>query len=327
ENLSQKYPDILSRIASFSAKDADGNPKAKSFVLDCEAVAWDRQAGKILPFQVLSTRKRKNTTDEEIAVQVCVFAFDLLYLNGEALTRKTLRERRALLYEHFEAQDGRFAFAVHSEGSNVNDIQEFLDASIVDACEGLMVKTLDRDASYEPSRRSRNWLKVKKDYLSGVGDSLDLVVIGGYIGKGKRTGWYGGYLLACYDEESEAYQAICKVGTGFSEENLKLFSETLQSHIISGPRSYYEWTDHPLVRPDVWFEPKLVFEIKAADLSLSPVHKAAYGHIDSEKGISLRFPRFLRLRDDKAPEQATNATQVADLFRAQNRHGDDKDKD
>ncbi|KND00382.1 DNA ligase I, ATP-dependent (dnl1) [Spizellomyces punctatus DAOM BR117] len=311
ENLSAKYPDIIEAIPKIPKEGV------KSFVLDCEAVAWDRQKQCILPFQVLSTRKRKDVQAADIQVQVCVFAFDLLYLNGEPLTTKHLKDRRDVLYEHFNEVDGVFAFAKHKESSNVEEIQTFLDEAVEGNCEGLMVKTLVQEASYEPSKRSRNWLKVKKDYLSGVGDTFDLVVIGGYIGRGKRTGWYGGYLLACYDEDREEYQSICKIGTGFSEEQLAEHAKFFKDHIIDRPKSYYQWSDTPNLRPDVWFDAVQVWEVKAADLSISPVHKAAIGHVDPNKGISLRFPRFMRVRDDKKPEQATNASQVADFYRSQ----------
>ncbi|KAJ3183986.1 tRNA ligase [Gaertneriomyces sp. JEL0708] len=311
ENLSAKYPDILESIPNVIKQGVT------SFVLDCEAVAWDRDKKCILPFQVLSTRKRKDVQTSDIQVQVCVFAFDLLYLNGEPLTTKSLKERRDIMYENFHEVDGIFTFAKHMESSNVEEMQTFLDESVEGNCEGLMVKTLDKEASYEPSKRSRNWLKVKKDYLTGVGDTFDLVVIGGYVGRGKRTGWYGGYLLACYDEDREEYQSICKIGTGFSEEQLAEHAQFFKQHIIDGPKSYYAWTDSPNIRPDIWFEPVQVWEVKAADLSISPVHKAAIGLVDPGKGISLRFPRFIRIRDDKNPEQATNASQVADFYRSQ----------
>ncbi|KAJ3022601.1 tRNA ligase [Thoreauomyces humboldtii] len=311
ENLSPKYPDIIG-----SLKQVFG-PDVNSFVMDCEAVAWDRVKQCILPFQVLSTRKRKDVQTVDIEVQVCVFAFDLLYLNGEALTTKTLKFRREMLYKHFKEVPGIFSLAKHMESSNVEEIQTFLDLAVEGNCEGLMVKTLEHEASYEPSKRSRNWLKVKKDYLSGLGDTFDLVVIGGYIGRGKRTGVYGGYLLACYDDDREEYQSICKLGTGFSDEDLAAHTKSLNESKIDGPRSYYNWSDTPNLRPDVWFDPVQVWEIKAADLSISPVHKASMGLVDPNKGISLRFPRFIRIRDDKKPEDATNSTQVADFYRSQ----------
>ena len=119
-------------------------------------------------------------------------------------------------------------------------------------------------------------MQLKKDYLSGVGDSLDLVVVGAYHGKGKRTNVYGAFLLACYDADSEEYQTICKIGTGFSEEALQKHYEVLKPLELEAgkPRGDVKVGG---AKPDVWFEPKVVWEVLTADLSLSPIYTAAQG--------------------------------------------------
>ncbi|CAG8505037.1 4585_t:CDS:10 [Diversispora eburnea] len=303
EDSSTKFPDIIKLMSQIV------KPDTKSFVLDCEVVAWDLEKECLLPFQILSTRKRKDVKEKDIKVTVCLFAFDLLYLNGESFLKKPLEERRQHLFNAFQEVDNKFSFVRHMNATNTEEIQTFLDESFKYNCEGLMIKVLDgQESTYEPSKRSRNWLKLKKDYLSGVGDSLDLVVIGAYLGRGKRTNVYGAFLLACYNPEEEKYQTICRIGTGFSDVSLGNHFKFLKEHEISAPRNYYDYDKG--ANPDVWFEPVQVWEVKAADLSISPIYKAAVGMVDHNKGVSLRFPRFIQVREDKKAEDATTCEQV-----------------
>jgi DNA ligase-1 len=315
-----------SSSAAAAAAAAAGAPPLLAPVVDCvldgESVAYDRESGRLLPFQVLSTRSRKDATLESIKVPVIYLAFDLLYLNGQSLLMKTLAERRALLRASFQAIPGKFAFAQSKEGTDTEEIGAFLTAAIKDGCEGLMIKTLTGpDSLYAPDKRSLNWLKLKKDYMDGLADSLDLVPVAAWRGKGKRAGVYGVYLLACYDPDTDEYQSVCKVGTGFSEEALESLAQGLNGRSCTRA----EKPSNVLVGEvlakgvDVWFSPEdsEVWEIRAADLSISPVHKAAVGKVDPERGIGLRFPRFLHKRGDKAPSDATSADTVLDMYRAQ----------
>lgn len=229
EDNTERYPDITSTFARHL------RPGVKSAVFDCEAVAYDREAGKILPFQVLSTRSRKDVKIQDVKIQardmigqsqsrvafyplsfvrrfaplrvcvvriptlrcsnrsirtqVCLFAFDCLFADNEVLLRKPLTERRDAMRKCLVETEGELMFAKAMTSRDVEELRVFLDDSIDHNTEGLIVKTLD--ATYEPSKRSLNWLKLKKDYLEGVGDSLDLVPIGAFHGRGKRTGVFG----------------------------------------------------------------------------------------------------------------------------------------
>ncbi|MBA0735769.1 hypothetical protein Gogos_019584, partial [Gossypium gossypioides] len=195
------------------------------------------------------------------------------------------------LYDSFEEEPGFFQFATALTSNDLEEIQTFLNSAVSSSCEGLIIKTLDRDATYEPSKRSLNWLKLKKDYMESIGDTLDLVPIAAFHGRGKRT------------------------GTGFSEAELEERSASLRSKVIPEPKSYYRCSE--MMKPDVWFETTEVWEVKAADLTISPVHRAAIGIVDPDKGISLRFPRLVRVREDKTPEQASSSEQVAEMYNAQ----------
>eukprot|EP01039_Chlorochromonas_danica_P006387 gene6387-7041_t len=320
EDNTEKYPDLRQVVRDSRTE------HVTSAIIDAEVVAYDREKGQLLPFQILSTRKRKQGEgEEEQKVKVILQAFDLLYLNGQSVLRESLRTRRALLRKAFSHTEAFLHFASgadHVEDGDTAPIETFLTEACASMCEGLMVKTLDDRATYEPSKRSLNWLKLKKDYITGMGvcDSVDLVPIGGYLGRGKRVNTYGAYLMACYDPDRDEYQSVCKVGTGFKDEDLERLTNQLRgSALIPSKKKPVNFNVSEALYPDDWFEAgSIVWEIQAADLSRSSVHRGGLGRLDGEgRGIGLRFPRFLRERDDKRAELATTSEQIVDMFFSQ----------
>ena len=167
-----------------------------------------------------------------------------------------------------------------------------------------MVKTLDVNAHYDPNKRSWNWLKLKKDYLdSAAGDSLDLVVVGCDIGAGKNAGLLSTFLLACWNEETQNLEAVSKVGCGFTDENMAKFTEEFKALKIDHPPSNLKYK---VDNVDMWCQPKVVWEIRVADLILSTTYVAARGQVEDDKAICLRFARYIRTRDDKKYTEATS---------------------
>ena len=201
----------------------------------------------------------------------------------------------------------------------IESIAEFFENSINAGSEGLMLKMLDKP--YQAGSRGSHWLKLKREYRNELGDSLDLVVIGGFFGKGRRTGSYGTLLLATYDENTDTFPSICKVGTGFTDESLDQLYQILNPKITikKNPRINSE------MEPEIWFEPELVIEIVASEITLSPIHKAARDEIRKDTGLALRFPKFTgKIRVEKIAEDASTNEEVISLYKGQNKAAHDK---
>ena len=315
EDMTETYPDVVEFINNFIKESAEKNNKQlNSFILDCEMVAYDKKNDKILPFQQLTTRSRKNVDLATITIHVCMFCFDILLLNDEILINKTLRERRKYLYSTF-TESQYIQFAKHLDSGDAQEMENFMTESVSSGCEGLIVKAIDKNSEYMPGQRNFNWLKLKKDYLdTSLGDSIDLVIIGAQYGKGKRKGLYGSFLLACYNDDNETYETVTMTGGGLKDTELDELYNKLKEIILPQSPSNYKLGK---AEPDVIFEAKIVIEVKTADLSISPIYTAGYDLTPDHRGVSLRFPRFQRIRDDKKPHEACTSEEIVKLYNNQ----------
>jgi DNA ligase-1 len=187
-----------------------------------------------------------------------------------------------------------------------------MEEAIENGCEGLVLKNLA--SGYRAGARGFAWIKLKREYRSELSDTIDLVVIGAFHGRGRRAGTYGTYLLGTRDEKRALYTSVAKIGTGFSDADLERIPKLLkpyESHVKPAD------VESNLV-PDVWFRPHLVIETIAQELTLSPIHSAAMGRIRPGAGISLRFPKFTgRIRDDKGPEDSTTVEEIVGMYNRQ----------
>jgi DNA ligase-1 len=197
--------------------------------------------------------------------------------------------------------------------SDEKEIQGFMDSAIEAGCEGIMLK--HRESVYRAGSREYLWIKVKREYRSELADTLDLVIVGALYGRGRRVGKYGALLLAAYDEHQDLFRSVSKVGTGFTDQHLESFYNTLESLRIGhkSPR-----VDTRMDQMDVWFEPKIVIEVIASEITLSPSHTAGLNSIREGYGLALRFPKFTgKIRDDKGPEDATSVHELIEVFKQQ----------
>ncbi|CAN8105590.1 unnamed protein product [Discula destructiva] len=374
ELMTDKYPDLVSLMPKIRGEGV------KSFVMEGEVVAIDRQTGELKTFQTLSNRARKDVQIGAVTIDVCMFAFDLMYLNGQPLLDRPFRERRNLLRSLFTGVPHHFTWvkSLDATSQDPETIQDFFKSATDIKCEGIMVKILDNLptlaytgngsteniegamepapppslsakarkskkaakattntdaqpeekkktrrkpllATYEPDKRLDSWLKVKKDY-STTSDTLDLIPVAGWHGQGRKHKWWSPILLACRNDATGALEVVTKCISGFTDAFYKANrlryddgeeTGTPQNTHGSKQPAFIEYTGP---KPDVWFEPQEVWEMAFADVTLSPTYTAAIGLVSEERGLSLRFPRFLQVREDKGIEEASSSEFLAGLW-------------
>ncbi|GAW04306.1 dna ligase [Lentinula edodes] len=348
EDMTSKYPDVTGLMQVL----LEIHPETQSLILDSEIVAIDRATGSLKSFQALSSRARKDVRLEKVEISVGVFVFDLLYLDGEILLDRSFRTRRSLMRNRFPSyipENELLARFQHvdscdSEESQIQ-LQNFWETAVSrHDTEGLMIKLLDHEvcdedskgklqarkkplsAIYDADKRTFSWMKLKKDYVSGIGDSLDLIPIGAWYGNGRKVKWWSPILLGIWDPDQGHPVAICKCMSGFTDAFYKTLSEQFSLDDASKCSRSRLWDcEFGGFKPDVYFKPDMVWEIRGADITLSPISIAACHLTSSSKGLSLRFPRFIRVRDDKTIMQASDASFLANLWKSQ--QGKSKEQD
>jgi DNA ligase-1 len=349
DKITHHFPDLVESVRTLNVNE---------MILEGEVVAVDSETGSYLPFQLLMRRRRKHGINEAMKnYPVVINFFDVLYLDGAEKTSMPLSERRALLEK---IVSGRDAAGINSQsepkwsksdpsikkakkgndGTNsrigrntgiigndqrmklvpqivVEDpaqVEKFMAAAIENGCEGLMIK--QPESTYRAGAREYAWVKLKREYQSELADTLDLVIVGALYGRGRRVGKYGALLLAAYDVNADLFRSTTKVGTGFTDKSLAQFFKDLEKYVLTHR--------HPRVdtgmKMDVWFEPKIVIEVIASEITLSPSHTAGINSLKEGFGLALRFPKFTgKIRDDKKPEDATAVEELITMYKQQNR--------
>jgi DNA ligase-1 len=302
EEISTQFPDVVELLAGLRPAEA---------ILEGEVVAYDAAAGELRPFGEVMLRRRKHGIDQAVRdVPVGLFCFELLYADGEDLTMLPYPQRRAAL-EAALTRSPRLRLTTAAEIADPAELDAVFAQAVTDGCEGLVCKSTGPDSAYQAGARGWQWIKLKRDYRTELSDTVDLVVIGAFAGRGRRVGVYGAVLLAAYDASADMFRAVTKCGAGFSDADLAALPARLAP--LRSPHKPARVDARQ--QPDVWFEPGLVLEILSAELTLSPNYTAAWGQIQDDAGLAMRFPRFTgRWRDDKAAEDATTTRELVELY-------------
>lgn len=305
-DVTDQFPEVVKSVSN--------NVTIEKAVLDGEVVGYDFDKNEFYSFQKLMQRRRKYEVAKYARkIPVKYMLFDVLYVNGHSHMQKSYPERREKLEQI--AKTGKYmAVTNRITSTELDEIDEFFQDCLKKGLEGIVCKSCADDSYYRAGAREWLWIKWKESYSSELSDTVDLVVVGAYAGKGKRGGTYGALLCASYNYEEDVYQTVCKLGSGFSDKQLNSLPDRLKDVRIA------EKTARVMIskkmKPDYWFTPKYVLEVLASEITESPNHTCNWSD-KKNRGLALRFPRFERWRPEKAPEQATTVQEIRDMFSSQ----------
>ncbi len=306
ENITDQYPDAMELIRKYA--------KPKQIIIEAEIVAVDPDTSEMRPFQELMHRRRKYRIKQAIEeFPVSLFGFDVLLVDGKDLTLKPYSVRHKTL-EKIITQSDRVKIAEYLITRDPDELEEFFEKAVESGCEGLVCKSIKEDAIYQAGARGWLWIKYKRDYKSEMMDTVDLVIVGAFHGRGKRGGTYGALLLAAYDPKEEEFETVTKCGTGFTDKDLAKLPRMLEKHKMPRKNPRVNST----IQADVWFEPKVVIEVIGAEITLSPIHTAALDRVRKGSGLAIRFPRFNgNYRMDKSAKDATTVAEIIEMYQKQ----------
>jgi len=292
DDITSQFPDLVEYL--------EKQIKAKEFVVEAEVIAIDNH-GKHRPFQVLMQRKRKHDIEEYVKkIPVQAKMFDVLYYNGKSYLHESYEKRYEILHK-IVSKSKHVTLSDRIITDDLGKLNEFFNDMLNEKYEGIIIK--DLNGEYQAGTRGWNWIKWKKEYVKDLSDTFDLVVIGAFHGRGKRAGVYGALLCAAYNHDKDQFETVCKLGTGLTDEALADLPDRLEKYKVAKKPSRVVVSKEMI--PDVWFEPKVVVEVLAAEITKSPYHTCA-------DGLALRFPRFIRYREKK-PEQATTSKEIEEM--------------
>jgi DNA ligase-1 len=310
ENITSQFPDVIKALGS--------SVNASELIVEGECVAIDPNTDELLPFQVVTQRRGRKYELKRIIgeIPVVLILFDVLYVEGTSLLDFSYLKRRQFLKKVIrETNRVRITHPIVTD--NPIELDRMIDIAAENGCEGLVIKAVSPNSIYQAGSRGFLWIKYKREYRSEMADTVDLVVVGAFSGRGRRAGTYGALLMASYDEELDTFKTVCKLGTGFDDVTLTQLPQIFEADKIAHVHPRVE----SKIEADFWFVPRKVLELIGSELTLSPSHTCGLDIIKEGVGLAIRFPRFTgNWRDDKASEDATTVNELVNMYRSQLKH-------